>query len=291
VIRIAKEAETGTKPNKALSELSDTLRKFFANMLKIKYQFTYDELNQELFNHNLDWKFRAQIDKFFKKLTEMEFGGREVSDEEIEEIAREAQSIIRRLSGYTEERPQSRASSWANRSLLDRLKKATGIGAIASRRRSRSSRRTAAEKGGRAEHPATGDLGPVPQPEKEDRAEGKPRTKAAKTEEAEKPATARPTEPKPEPPPAHAEPEELSVDGITRNVNGFVGKKVKLSGTIKFVNKIIEKGDFWYMFSDSTGNIVAVSKLTDTYEGKGVLKGLVKKTLTGDAFIEIEGFR
>jgi len=257
-------------------------------MLKIKYQFTYDELNQELFNHNLDWKFRAQIDKFFKKLTEMEFSGREIGDEEIEDIAREAQSIIRRLSGYTEERPQSRASSWANRGFFDRLKKATGISSIKSRRMSRSSRRAAAERAGRQ---ATEGPGPVPLPEKEGRAEEEPREKAAKTHEAKKPHKTRPPEPKPEPPPVHAEEEELSVDGITRNIEGFAGRKVRLRGTIKFVNKIIEKGDFWYMFSDSTGNIVAVSKLTDTYEGKGVLKGLVKKTLTGDAFIEIEGFR
>ena len=112
----------GGRTDKAVSELSDTVRNFFASLLNINYAFTYDELNKELFSHNLDWKFRAQIDKFFKRLLEMEYGGRLVTEGEVSAAACEAEAIIKRLTGYMEERPLSRASSWGTKGFFGRIK-------------------------------------------------------------------------------------------------------------------------------------------------------------------------
>lgn len=345
--------ESSSRPISPIAELTRTVRNFFAELLDIQYQFTYDELNQELFNHNLDWKFRAQIDKFFKKLTEMEFGGREVTEEEVGAAAREAKSIIKRLSGYVQERPQSRSADWGKEGVFGKLKKITGIdlGIIRKRGDLLTPEEAEAEREKPARHMPSG------LEEQPDQAEGK------ETHREHGPVYAHgPGQPESEPPPpppykSHgsrtpgesveskalgrlgrlservgrarpalitrpsgpkmprlrvinklslhktAEPQlramtagetgphsAPTVNGILGNISAYAGNRVRLVGTIKFVNRIIEKTDFWYMFKDTTGKIVAVSKNTDKYEGRGTLRGVVKKTLTGEAFIEIESF-
>jgi len=314
-----------SKHDSSIKELSDALRKFFANLLDIQYQFTYDELNEELFNHNLDWKFRAQIDLFFKRLNEMEFGGRQVSEHELHSAIREAEAIIKRLSGYVEERPQSRAAAWGNMSFLERVKRISGVSVgreiLGIKRRLKSSfaRHKEVPETPNIQHDdlttrvQEEHIAATNQPERSESSDNDIGDVLPEPQAPTEPqASPEPPEPPPPPEPTHKrglppsapEPstvrkrgvgaiaqQSICIEGLMRNLDAFAGKSIILKGTIKFVNKIIQKGDFWYMFTDNSGDIVAVSKKTGSYSGKGKLSGVVKKTLTGDAFIEIDGFK
>jgi hypothetical protein len=348
-------SEPARKRLSPIAELTRTVRNFFAELLDIQYQFTYDELNHELYNHNLDWKFRAQIDKFFKGLTEMEFGGREVTEEEVGAAAREAKSIIKRLSGYVQERPKSRSADWGKKGVFSKLKRITGLDIGASRKRGDLQTQEEAE----AEKEKPVDRMPEGLQEEAEQPDEKETQQPKEQAHYHEPEQEAPEPPPPPPPKAdhkdHARggsaegralgrlgrlskrisrarpvivsrsprrPKELfikprkpldstkptkpikhgmtagesgphaapTVEGILSNIAAFAGNRIRLVGTLKFVNRIIEKTDFWYMFEDTTGKIVAVSKNTDKYEGRGTLRGVVKKTLTGEAFIEIESF-
>ncbi len=82
-------------------------------------------------------------------------------------------------------------------------------------------------------------------------------------------------------------PKGTSVNYINSHLDDFINKDVILIGNISFLKRIMKTGHFWYSFSDGTADIVAVSKSIGTYNGRGTLRGTVKKTGTGQAYIDI----
>lgn len=77
--------------------LSGLVRKYFAILLHIKYKFTYNELEKELFNRKIIRSEKVRLLKLFKKISMAEYGDYKLNKDKMIEIVDEAVEIITRL--------------------------------------------------------------------------------------------------------------------------------------------------------------------------------------------------
>lgn len=240
-----------SESDKSMTELSETLRKFFIKMLGISNQFNMEELDTELAKRGVGPESITRVDNFFKGLEELRYSGEEVDDQDSRKMMIEASAIVREMSGF--------AAKWADNKPETETGEVGGLkkGIIGLKKALRlGSTNIQKESGGKAATPE-GILNFMPK-------KGKSNIVGEKL------------------------PKSLSL--IFRDISKYENTPVKLRGRIFFVNRMLNEGNFWYMFSDDTANMVSLSKATDRYSGKGTLTGTIRKTLTEEVFIEIDHF-
>jgi len=259
------------EPDKVVDHVSNVLRKFFAGFLDIKYQFTFDELSDELKKRSIDGEPRSDIETLFRNLDEMQYSGGRITQDDAEKVKSEAAEIIRKVSGYAEvKQPKGPYYAGGLLGLLSRLgKPGQKIGdmlgvKLGPAQMPGAAATDAVDRLSHEEQPVTAGKGSSMMDELE-----------SSIQLSKIPPMRR---------------QAMDIIDLVTNLDTFDGKPVSLSGSIIFVNTIVEVGDFWYMFRDGTGSIVAFSKMTNKYAGKGTLKGIMRKTLSGEGFIEIENF-
>ncbi|MFH1511642.1 MAG: hypothetical protein ABIF10_08185 [Candidatus Woesearchaeota archaeon] len=75
-------------------ELASISRQFFKFLLKVDYEFTYEELNREITSLKLDQNLQGIISSFFRRVGEIEYASYEVSKHELQSLADELREII-----------------------------------------------------------------------------------------------------------------------------------------------------------------------------------------------------
>ncbi|MFH1511656.1 MAG: Ig-like domain-containing protein [Candidatus Woesearchaeota archaeon] len=75
-------------------ELASISRQFFKFLLKVDYEFTYEELNREITSRKLDQNLKGIISSFFRRVGEIEYASYEVSKQELQSLADELREII-----------------------------------------------------------------------------------------------------------------------------------------------------------------------------------------------------
>jgi hypothetical protein len=73
---------------------STIVRRYFKSLFKLKYEFTYEELINEIELQNISPTFKSVLKKFFIRSTEMEFSGKKVSREELRAMISELKQIV-----------------------------------------------------------------------------------------------------------------------------------------------------------------------------------------------------
>ncbi len=84
---------------KAIDELSKEfvriVRDFLSNLLKIEYEFTYEEFCKEIEKHKISTPLRIMLITFFKKISEISYKGYKIEKPELREMIKEARIIIK----------------------------------------------------------------------------------------------------------------------------------------------------------------------------------------------------
>ncbi len=104
------ENSINKKPIEELSrELIRIVRDFLSDLLKIDYEFTYEELCKEIEKHEISTPLRIIIITFFKKISEISYKGYKMKKPELKELISEARIIVKfgseeYLDGRTEKK-------------------------------------------------------------------------------------------------------------------------------------------------------------------------------------------
>ena len=90
-------------------ELIRIVRDFLSDLLKIDYEFTYEELCKEIEKHEISTPLRIIIITFFKKISEISYKGYKMKKPELKELISEARIIVKfgseeYLDGRTEKK-------------------------------------------------------------------------------------------------------------------------------------------------------------------------------------------
>ena len=102
---------------KSIEELSKELvriiRCFLSDLLKIDYEFTFEEFCKEIEKHKISMPLRIMFITFFKKISEISYKGYKIKKPELRELINEARIIIKLgseeyLKGKTEEEEKSK---------------------------------------------------------------------------------------------------------------------------------------------------------------------------------------
>jgi len=80
---------------------STTVRRYFKNLLGLKYEFTYDELIHEINSRDISPTMKSVLKKFFDRSLELEFSGKNVSKQELKAMISEFKQIV----AHTSEEP------------------------------------------------------------------------------------------------------------------------------------------------------------------------------------------
>ncbi len=84
---------------KSIEELSRDLvrivRDFLSDLLKIEYEFTYEEFCKEIEKHKISTPLRIILITFFKKISEISYKGYKITKPELRELINEARIIIK----------------------------------------------------------------------------------------------------------------------------------------------------------------------------------------------------
>lgn len=91
--KIEKLIET-ERIEKLIMLFSDAMRRYFRNLLDLNYEFTYEELIEEITNRNLSSVFKKVLEDFFNRSLEMEYSGKSVSKEELKAMISEFKVIL-----------------------------------------------------------------------------------------------------------------------------------------------------------------------------------------------------
>ena len=83
------------------------IRDFLSDLLKIEYEFTYEELCKEIEKHKISMVLRIMLITFFKKISEISYKGYKMKKQELKELINEARIIIKLGSEeYLEEKKE-----------------------------------------------------------------------------------------------------------------------------------------------------------------------------------------
>lgn len=74
------------------------VRLFFAELFKIKYEFTYEELSNELERRRIDKNLKEKILFFLKKLSVVEYSDERLSESELKKLLNEFLKLFERLT-------------------------------------------------------------------------------------------------------------------------------------------------------------------------------------------------
>jgi hypothetical protein len=80
---------------KISKELMRIVRAFISGLLKIEYEFTYEELCNEITKHKISTPLRIMIITFFKRLSEINYKGHKISKKELIGFIKEARIIAK----------------------------------------------------------------------------------------------------------------------------------------------------------------------------------------------------
>jgi len=89
----------------ASHEFFKTVRSFFAEYFKIKYKFTYEQLEEELERRRIGHFLKSEFSSFARELSVIEYGGASIEAADVHELIERFGQLIRQLSGE----PASRA--------------------------------------------------------------------------------------------------------------------------------------------------------------------------------------
>ena len=90
------EKNLGKKSIEELSkEFVRIIRDFLSGLLKIEYEFTYEELCKEIGKHEISMPLRIMIVTFFKKISEISYKGYKMKKPELKELISEARMIVK----------------------------------------------------------------------------------------------------------------------------------------------------------------------------------------------------
>ena len=84
---------------KSIEELSRDLvriiRDFLSGLLKIDYEFTYEEFCKEIEKHKISTPLRIMLVTFFKKISEISYKGYKMKKQELKELIKETKIIVK----------------------------------------------------------------------------------------------------------------------------------------------------------------------------------------------------
>jgi len=84
---------------KSIEELSKEfvriIRDFLNELLKIDYEFTYEEFCKEIEKHKISMPLRIMLITFFKKISEISYKGYKMKKPELKELIKEAKIIVK----------------------------------------------------------------------------------------------------------------------------------------------------------------------------------------------------
>jgi len=75
------------------------IRQYFRTLFNINYEFTYEELLQEMQKEHIDPRLQKILSSFFKKIPEIEFGGSSFTKAELGSLMHEMRQIVNLVSG------------------------------------------------------------------------------------------------------------------------------------------------------------------------------------------------
>ena len=81
------------------------VRLFFAELFKIKYEFTFEELSNELERKRIDKNLKEKILFFLKKLSVVEYSNERLSESELGKLLNEFLKLFEKLT-FNEEKPE-----------------------------------------------------------------------------------------------------------------------------------------------------------------------------------------
>ena len=84
------------------------VRLFFAELFKIKYEFTYEELSNELERRRIDKNLKEKILFFLKKLSVVEYSDERLSESELKKLLNEFLKLFERLTFNEQEIKETR---------------------------------------------------------------------------------------------------------------------------------------------------------------------------------------
>jgi len=73
-------------------------RLFFAELFKIRYEFTFEELNNELEKKRIDKNLKEQITFFLKKLSVVEYSNETLSEQELKKLLSDFLKLFEKLT-------------------------------------------------------------------------------------------------------------------------------------------------------------------------------------------------
>jgi hypothetical protein len=80
--------------DKIIILFSAIVRKFFKSLLKLKYEFTYEELIKEISSRSIAPTFKKVLQEFFERTNDVEFSGKVVSVEEMRAMISEFKNML-----------------------------------------------------------------------------------------------------------------------------------------------------------------------------------------------------
>ncbi len=91
------------------------VRSFFADLFKIRYEFTFEELDSELNRKKVDKKLKEKIAIFLKKISAVEYSDEKLSSNEIKKLFEEFKEIFKKLTVKKEENKDKGIHSFLKR--------------------------------------------------------------------------------------------------------------------------------------------------------------------------------
>lgn len=108
-------------------EFSVMIREFFKKQFNIEYEFTYEELGKELNLRKLDRTLVHVLSSFFKRITEIEFGGGAITKDELRVLIIETREIIELTTEKSPEKITKEKGGRVERKIEQRKIKASGL--------------------------------------------------------------------------------------------------------------------------------------------------------------------
>ncbi len=105
--------------DKQAKEFYDIIRTFFAKLFKIKYQYTYEELQREIERKKIDPRYKKRIERFIKKLTYIEYSNIRITNERLKELINEFKYLVKKLTIV--EKPEEKVVSKKLDKLLKKI--------------------------------------------------------------------------------------------------------------------------------------------------------------------------
>jgi hypothetical protein len=115
------------KTSDLTTKFFNSIRKFFKDLFHLDYEYSYEELMNELSQEQMEHTTKMILASFFKKVSELNFSGGDVSVLELESLIEEARSII---DLTTEKTAEEKSTEQKSNQIKQLLLKAEGLDKI-----------------------------------------------------------------------------------------------------------------------------------------------------------------